>query len=284
MSFNLVLEKVSKISPKDFKEEFLKPGVPVIIQGLTEGTGAAKKWTIDYFKSTMGHYNVPLYDSRIKNPSSAYTQPNLHMRFGDFLDQISKNEETPYRMFLFNLFKLNPSLEKDFPCPDLARGLLKELGYMFFAGKGTKVRNHFDLDMGNVFHTHFCGRKRILLCSPEYSDFLYKLPLNSYSLVDLDKPDYLKYPAAKRIQGYESILQEGETLFIPSGYWHYITYLDPGFSVSYRKLPLKLSKKIEGILNITLKLWADKILAAGLGQNWLKWKEQTASRRAIKIS
>ena len=36
------------------------------------------------------------------------------MKFGEFLDSIAKKENNNLRMFLFNLFKLNPQLKKEF--------------------------------------------------------------------------------------------------------------------------------------------------------------------------
>ena len=34
------------------------------------------------------------------------------------------------------------------------------------------------------------------------------------------KPDYDAFPALKKANGYEVILEHGDTLFMPAGYWH----------------------------------------------------------------
>ncbi|MBC7862088.1 MAG: cupin-like domain-containing protein, partial [Bacteroidia bacterium] len=172
MDLSLPIDVVENISEKDFKEKYFDPQIPVVIKGLTNGTFAGKNWSLDYFKRTMGHHTVPVYDNRNPNKGSAFTQADLQMKFGEFLDEIRKEGGNNIRMFLFDLFKLNPELSKEFPCPDLASGILGKLGRMFFAGKNTTVRIHYDIDVSNVFHTHFGGKKRVVLFSPAYNSVL----------------------------------------------------------------------------------------------------------------
>src|ERR1700756_538951 len=98
-----------------------------------------------------------------------------------------------------------------------------------------------------MFFTHILKeKKRVVLIAPEYTDLLYCLPLNTYSLIDIDKPDYKKYPGLLLVKGYDFILEPGDSLFMPSGYWHYMTYLESGFSISYRKIATKFYTKLQG--------------------------------------
>ncbi len=64
---------------------------------------------------------------------------------------------------------------------------------MFFGAKDIRVRIHQDMDMGNVLLTQFYGRKKVVLIATGYSSLIYKLPLNTHSLIDLDNLDYEKY-------------------------------------------------------------------------------------------
>ena len=265
----------------EFREKYLQTQTPVVIKGLADNTLAAKKWSIDYFKETMGDLLMDVYDNgNTKAASSAYTSADLKMKFKDYLDIIKKDEHTDLRIFLCDLFKHNPELRKEYPCPEIFKGLLDHKGFMFFGGKDTTVRIHYDIDMSNVLHTHFGGRKRVLLFAPEYSEFLYRLPFNTYSLVNFDKPDYNKFPALKYVKGYEFVLEHGDTLFMPSGYWHYMTYLEGSFSVSYRKLSPHLKDKAEGLLNLAMFLPLDKLLNKVLGKRWLERKKELAQKRA----
>lgn len=280
MDLSEKIDIVNNISPEKFDRSYFKPQKPVIIKGLTDNTIAANKWSIDYFKKEMGDTVIEVFDNSKKNNGSAFTVPDLKMKLGDFLDVVSKNEPTDLRIFLYNMFKHNKELRKEFPCPELFKGTLDHIGYMFFGGKNTTVRIHYDIDMSNVLHTHFEGRKRVVLISPDYSDLLYRLPMNTYSLVDPDKPDYKKYPALKFVKGYDFILEAGDSVFIPSGYWHYMTYLESGFSVSYRKLNPTPEGLYTGFMNLGVYLPTDKILNKLFGNSWLETKKNTAEKRA----
>ena len=271
---------VSNISDKDFKENYLKPQKPVIIKGLADNYPAGKKWTMDYIKDICGDVLVDVFDNSNSNKATAFTTPDLKMRFSDYIDTLMKNTPTLLRMFLFNMFKERPQLRKDFPCPKVFRGILGRIGFMFFGAKDIKVRIHQDMDMSNVMLTQFYGRKKVVLISPEYSRLLYKLPFNTHSLVDLDNPDYTKYPGLRYVETFECVLEPGDSLFMPSGYWHYITYLDGGFSVSYRKLAYSLKAKINGFLNVCVYMPFDKLMNRLMGEKWLLKKEKLAESRA----
>ena len=277
------IDVVYDIDEKTFKEKYFIPQKPLVIKGLMDKQPAGQKWTKDYFKTTMGDVIVDVYDNSIKTDASAYTKADLKMRFADFLNLIEKDEHTDLRMFLFNLFKHNPVLKKEFPCPNIFNGLLKHYGLTFFAGKDTTIRIHYDLDMANVLHTQIFGKKRVVLISPKYNDLLYRLPLNTYSLVDINKPDYEKYPGLKHVKASECVLESGDSVFMPSGYWHLMSYLTGGMSVAYRKIPYSNKTKAEGLLNLLVCLPIDKLLANIKGTQWQKSKESAASKRADNV-
>ncbi|MBA3680944.1 MAG: cupin-like domain-containing protein [Bacteroidetes bacterium] len=283
MKINKAIDKVDSINIKDFNKNYFKPQKPLLIKGLADHYPAGKKWTVDYLKELCGDVTVDIFDSNNKDTSSsAFTTPDLKMKFKEYVDTILKDEPSSLRMFLFNMFKCKPELRKDFPCPYMFKGLLGKIGYMFFGSKNTKVRIHQDIDMSNVLLTQFHGRKRVVLISPEFSDLLYRLPFNTYSLVDLDNPDYNKYPGLAYVEADEYILEPGDALYMPSGYWHYITYLDGGFAVSYRKLAASLKMKLIGAFSLTVYMPIDKLLNSIFGKKWLSYKEHIAEVRANK--
>lgn len=283
MDLSLHIDKVDRISPDEFREKYLKPQVPLVIKGMAANTAAGKKWSIRYFRETMGQHMVAVYDNRnARSAATAFTTPDMQMRFADYLDVISQPKHTDLRIFLFNMFRLNPALKDEFPCPDIFSGTLDQIGHMFFGGKDTAVRMHYDIDMSNVLHTHFGGRKRVVLVAPEYSELLYRLPFNTYSLVDVRKPDYKNYPALQLVKGYDFTLEPGDSLFMPSGYWHHMTYLEAGFSVSYRKMANSLAWRAQGLKYLLVSLPIDKLASWMLGASWLGAKKRVAARRAYR--
>jgi hypothetical protein len=57
--------------------------------------------------------------------------------------------------------------------------------------------------------------------------------------IDFDNPDFDKWPALKHINPMVADLKHGEMLYMPEGWWHYMKYLTPGFSMSLRLLAHK---------------------------------------------
>jgi ribosomal protein L16 Arg81 hydroxylase len=281
VDLSLKIDEVGDISVEDFKRNYLIPQKPLLIKGgIFKKTPAYEKWTIDYFKQQLGELEVDIYDnSKIKAKTTALTSGDLKMKFGQFLDIIKENKPTTLRMFLFNGFKHKPELQRDFEKPEIFKGLLN-IGFLFFGGNSTSVRMHFDIDHSNVLMTQIKGRKKVILISPEYNDLIYKIPLNTFSLVDFEKIDYEKFPAMKYAKGYEFIMNDGDSLFMPSAYWHFNSYLDGGYALSYRMMGYHLADKYNGVMNVTLRLLLDKFMTKVANERWTQMKVQGAMRNA----
>ena len=158
-------------------------------------------------------------------------------------------------------------------------GFLNDYPFMFFGGQGSITAMHYDIDLSHVFLNQLHGRKRVILFHPDQSKYLYHHPFTVASYVDLDRPDYEKYPALAKVQGFETILYPGESLFIPSGYWHYIEYLDGGYSISLRAND-SIWRRAKGAINIATHYVIDKGMNKLFGSKWRKMKESLAERRA----
>ncbi|MBA3707066.1 MAG: hypothetical protein H0W84_14535, partial [Bacteroidetes bacterium] len=79
------------------------------------------------------------------------------------------------------------------------------------------------------------------------------------------------------------ILEPGDSIFMPSGYWHYMTYLEGGFSVSYRRIGPSLHPPLQGFMNLGIYMPIDKLLNKVLSEKWLFTKEQLVQKRTNKI-
>ncbi len=206
--------------------------------------------------------------------------PTGHMLLGDYLTMI-RSGPCDTRIFLFNILAKVPELRKDIRKLNIMDGFLNELPFMFFGGKGSYTRIHYDLDCAHVFLTQFQNRKRILLFSPEQSDILGLLPFTVGCLVDMIEPDETKYPGLKNLVGFEATLQHGETLFIPSLYWHHIEYTDAGYSIALRAYD-SITQRIRGAYNIARHFMVDRSLNLLLGEKWGNYKTNQALKKQIK--
>ncbi|GGC44216.1 hypothetical protein GCM10011386_40670 [Parapedobacter defluvii] len=277
------VEKISGISSADFIKNYLNKGVPVILDDfVSKDSPAWKKWSYDYFKEIAGDTVISLHGREDASNDRAASAPVAKMKFSEYLDLIER-EPTDLRIFLFNLMKLKPELNHDLIYNDVTGGkVLQWLPYLFFGGEGSSTRNHFDIDMSHVFITQYKGVKRIWLFPLEQSDLMYKLPYNFHSIANIKNPDYEKFPALKYLDGYEAEIHPGETLFMPSGWWHYIQYVTEGYSISVRALPSKVYDKWRGFRNLVITRNFDNTMRKIFKDRWFNYKINAANKRAEK--
>jgi hypothetical protein len=278
------IDSVDHITREDFVNNYLKPRKPLIIRKATESWPALEKWTFDYLKETVGDQLVPLYDSSKADPSKPINAAALEMKFGDYIDLI-QTQPTDLRIFLFDPIKHAPSLLDDYRSPtDLMGGFLDKYPNMFFGGKGSVTFLHYDIDLAHIFHTHFNGRKKVILFDNKWSERLYCIPFATYALEDYDieKPDFTKFPALNGVEGQEAILEHSDTLFMPTGYWHWMKYLDGSFSISLRAWDSSWGIKAKSLYNLTIQRKFDDIMKKNFKKRYMDWKEELAIERANK--
>ncbi len=276
------IDVVEDISAHDFREKYLKPRKPVVIKNMARKWPAYQKWTLDYMKEVVGDVEVPLYDSSKADPSAPINASAAKMKFGDYIDLI-RETPTDLRIFLFDPIKFAPDLLKDYIAPkDLMGGFLDQYPNMFFGGKGSETFLHFDIDMAHIFHTHFNGRKHILLFDYKWKRRLYQIPYATYSLEDYNiaNPDFEKFPALDGIEGIECFLEHGDTLFMPTGWWHWMKYLDGSFSISLRAWDKSWAVKAHSLYNLAVQRNFDSFMKKRFKKRYMDWKEKKAVQYA----
>lgn len=276
------IDVVDTISKEDFRNKYLLPRKPLVIKNMARSWPAFEKWTMDYMKETVGDVEVPLYDSSKADPAAPINSSATKMKFTDYIDLISE-KPTDLRIFLFDPIKSAPKLLEDYISPkDLMGGFLDKFPNMFFGGKGSETFLHFDIDLAHIFHTHFNGRKHILLFENKWKERLYKIPFATYSLEDYDiaNPDFEKFPALNGVEGIECFLEHGDTLFMPTGWWHYMKYLDGSFSISQRAWDQSWLVKARSLYNLTIQRNFDNFMKRKFKNKYMDWKEKKAIERA----
>ncbi len=286
IALNLVeIPRIKSISKEDFKKRFIKPQKPVIIENFDGNWPAHSKWSLAYMKQVAGEKIVPLYDDRPVHHDDGFNEPHATMKMADYIDLL-KSKPTKFRIFLWNVLKEVPDLQKDFNYPDFGIRLLKKVPMLFFGGKNSHTFMHYDIDYANIFHFHFEGEKECVLFPQSATKYLYKVPhsLITHEGIDFSNPDFEKWPALKKASGFKTKLKHGEVLFMPEGYWHYMKYVTPGFSMSLRALaqnPIHFGK---AAYNIFVMRHFDVLMRKLKGQKWIDYKNEMAISRTHKIS
>jgi hypothetical protein len=280
------VDTVESISPEDFKKKYYNTMKPLVIKGLAKKWPAYRKWNWDYFIETVGDKEVGVYNN-IK--SDSYTPINTaddYMKFGDYLRRV-KQGPLDLRIFLFNIFQHAPQVVNDFAWPDeLMKGFVKKYPMLFVGGEGSVTHMHFDIDMSHILHTQFAGKKRVLLFPHEEQHKLYRKPWEVLSLANYadynNSFDYENFPAVKKAQGYEVILEHGDTLFMPAGFWHHMEYIESGFAMSLRAMQSSLGGKLGGLWKLFGMRGIDTLMKKTAPKWWYDRKKKKVYELADK--
>lgn len=271
------IERVKTISKEDFYNNYVKKQKPVVVEQLTQDWPAFKKWNLEYIKQVAGDKIVPLYDDRPVSHKDGFNEAHAKMKMSDYIDLLQA-KPTNYRIFLYNLMSEVPVLKDDFKWPNIGLRLVKQLPMLFFGGENSKVFMHYDIDYSNILHFHFHGKKRCVLFAPTETPYLYKVPhaLISREDIDFDNPDFQKWPALQKAKGLVTELNHGEMLYMPEGYWHYMKYVTPGFSMSLRAFPRQIGNLSKAAYNVFIMRNFDNLMRKWKGQKWIDYKNKKA--------
>lgn len=218
------LERRSGLSARDFIREFVVPGRPVILSDNARQWPAMGKWTPAFFSRKYGHLSREVKGVR-------YTVAEQM----ELIQRSSEEHPAPYTYSL-NIDTELPELKADmepfllgsrdrlasplFPAA-LFRGTVKH--EVFFGGRGSVFPiMHVDLQHLHTQITQLYGEKEFFLVPPDQGQYLYprpEYPLYS-SIPDVFNPDLERFPLFSKIKGYRALVNEGETIFFPTGWWH----------------------------------------------------------------
>jgi hypothetical protein len=224
------IERRYRISRDEFYETYYFQNRPVVITGTMDDWPALTQWTPEYLKSRFGHLEVEIQVHRSENPEYEIDKDRHRslMLFGDYVDLVNSGVETnDYYLTAANSGHNGKVLKELFQDIRLISDYLKpdegSPGFLWYGPKGIVTPLHHDLT--NNFMAQILGKKRIFLIPPSQLPHIYNHK-HCFSAVDLTNIDYERFPEFKHITLIEVILEPGELLFLPIGYWHHVTGLD----------------------------------------------------------
>ena len=272
------VDTVETIKPEEFKKNYYNTGKPLIIKGLAKNWPAYTKWNWDYFIEKVGEKEVGVYNNIKSDSYTPINTADAYMKFGDYLKKV-KAGPLDLRIFLFNIFQHAPQIVKDFTWPDeLMKGFVKKYPMLFVGGQGSVTHMHFDIDMSHILHTQFSGKKRVLLFPHGEQYKLYRKPWEVLSLANYagynKSFDYENFPAVKKANGYEVILEHGDTLYMPAGFWHHMEYIESGFAMSLRAMQNDLGGKLGGLWKLFGMRGIDTLMKKTVPKWWYNRKKK----------
>ena len=231
------IERRSGLGWEQFVEEYVATNKPVIL------TDAAAKWKAhevfspEYFKKNFAEKSAGIGEKRF--------------RLADYVDlMLTCTEENPapypFKIDIEKNFQellpfISPSfsvLEKNrLKSKVVSKRLIPSASTLeiFFGGRsGWFPYIHYDLYGLYAIVTQVYGRKEFIVYDPSQAEFMYPEKEHPWKsgIKNYHHPDFEKYPLFKNAVPVKDVVQPGETIFVPKGWWHTARSLEPTISIA----------------------------------------------------
>lgn len=250
MSWTPALVPVERVRGKLAKPLFRElddADTPLVIEGAVEDWPALRTWSPAVLREKIG--NVPVRykvsesgahpDFRSATPPRSFRVESS--TFSEFLSTIT---EGPREQRTRNLFtgdeqfllrnrrgrvEIDSALTPLLDDVRMAEIVPEERVYTvwgWFSGPGVRTWLHYDNNGCHNLNVQISGRKRCWLFPPTELRRLAPFPLGgtnpayNCSQIDVDAPDFERFPELRAVRGFSAEIAQGDVLFIPANYWH----------------------------------------------------------------
>jgi jumonji domain-containing protein 7 len=293
-------QTVSRVRREDFERKHLEQCSPIIITDALSDWNAARVWSPPYLAAVLKNKQVIVAVSKEDrfnyNPlqGDAEDAPQFGsdvMDFGSLVSRVCNPE-----LLSEHYYVMQKSIPNEFPelLPDIKVPKWIESNQpvinLWFGTAENVTPLHYD--KSNNFFAQVYGRKRVTLFDPMQTELLYPYPfeaeMSHVSFVDIEEPDFTKYPEFRKARPLECVLEPGELLFLPAFWWHHVRSLEVAISVNFwwppdfrqnflpnaiRGLPLlyeqdRLTNVKANLINVGLDFLKAARLLNSRGQRW----------------
>lgn len=219
-----------------FFRDYYATNRPVLIDGLVDAWPAFEHWSLDYFERALGDVVIEIQAGR-DNDRDYEIKSVSHKRQMELRDvvQMLRDVEESNDFYVtannggHNRQVLAPLWDGIGPIDGYLDPGLAQDGFFWMGPKGTVTPFHHDLT--NNLLIQIRGRKRVALV-PSWDTPLMRNHLHCYS--GWSSPAQVAaLPAQERPTLIDCIIEPGQTLFIPVGWWHHVVGLDMTIGLSF---------------------------------------------------
>ena len=235
----------------EFLERYAHRREPVVITDLYEGQEISQLTTVDDAVRQWGEVDLVVQEEYTSAEGKAAPPEPIVMTLREYVEHSRSNPQT---RLCCTEYDTPARVLASFELPEICRvthpgeeilGLPKKYGdydlvtAIFLANAGNVGHLHFDGDQRDVILHQVYGRKRVVLFPPAAAKDLRTLdgPYSRPSLSGLYLEDMTldeKLDWVERAGGYHTVLEPGETVYIPMLMWHHLEYIDDAMSFNYR--------------------------------------------------
>ncbi|KAF5193236.1 Bifunctional arginine demethylase and lysyl-hydroxylase jmjd6 [Thalictrum thalictroides] len=233
------VEKKKDLSQHEFHNEY-DGRKPVLITELAETWPARSTWTSERLLHNFG-------DTKFK--ISQRSSGKITMKFKDYVSYMElQHDEDPLYIFDDKFGEVAPSLLKDYSVPHLFqedffdvldRDQRPPFRWLIIGPERSGASWHVDPALTSAWNTLLCGRKRWALYPPGRVPLGVTVHVSEEDGdVNIDTPSSLQwwldiYPMlAEQDKPIECTQLPGETIYVPSGWWHCVLNLETTIAVT----------------------------------------------------
>jgi ribosomal protein L16 Arg81 hydroxylase len=233
------VDRRTDLSADEFFERYYVNNTPLILTDGFRHWPRLRSWTPSYLKEHHGEIEIEVSMDRDGDPipDAHFKKHAKSMRLGELCDRVMAADATnDFYLVANNRVTKRPAfaalledVRAEHPYLDGKRD--GDHISMWFGPKGTLTPLHHDT--ANVLFGQLFGNKRLLLYPPFELELLHDMHDGVYSSFDPENPDHEAFGALEGITSKEVILEPGDVLFIPVGWWHLVRALDVSISLSF---------------------------------------------------
>lgn len=232
------VNRVSGITGEEFFRWYYSLNRPVVLLDRMTDSSFWQRWTPDNLRANCGDEPVEVMMGRGSDPEYEINceRHKTMMPMDQYVDLVqSVGASNDFYMVANNRSletnRLRVLLDEIHFCEDILDP--RNAGgktFFWFGPAGTVTPLHHDTM--NILLAQVLGCKLVTLI-PSFETHLVYNHLGVYSEVDFDAPDYERYPLFRDVSRLEVLLEPGQVLFIPVGWWHHVRSLDVSVSLSF---------------------------------------------------
>lgn len=233
------LERRAGLAPQEFFSRYYFGHRPVVLPGLADHW-PARRWTLSSLRERFGDTPVEVMTGRDSDADHAwrYDEHRTAMSFGEYLAMVESGARTND----YYMVPRNENWQRDelramradvkSPAGIVPSDITADEMTLLLGPAGTLTPLHHD-NM-NILLCQVLGRKHVRMV-PSFERHRVYPRGGTFSQVDTDAPDLDRFPEYSYATVLETVLEPGDALFIPFGWWHWVHALDVSITVSFHR-------------------------------------------------
>ncbi len=249
-----MLDVLDNPDPEYFYREYVRKRRPAVIKNLTT-QWPAMQWTPDWLSKQFAglelQYETWDGDEHVNDPLDFQEKRTcFDSTMAEFVG-LMRQSDVPSRKYYcagFKMLEALPHLRGSFgnlesfmgwpsPVPAAVRKMLTISPFMWMGPAGTLSTLHFD--RFDNFFVQLHGSKKWIHAEPQYGEHFYypharmETSWMHFSPVDLENLDHERFPLAREVPLVETIVEEGDVMYTPAGWWHFVRALTESVAMNF---------------------------------------------------